>query len=171
MQPLHRHSVDPNTFDSSLTDTGALCASSGLRTGRSPNDKRVVLDDVTKDSIWWGKVNIPISPQGYARNRARTVDYLNLRPEIFVIDGYAGWDEKYRLNIRVICARPYHALFMKQMLIRGENAQFEKDFGKKIDFTVLNAGEFPADPTTEDVKNQTSVNVNFTTHELTVLGS
>ena len=49
MQPLHRHPVDPNTFDSSITDTGALCASSGLRTGRSPNDKRVVLDDGTKD--------------------------------------------------------------------------------------------------------------------------
>lgn len=70
-----------------------------------------------------------------------------------MIDGYAGWDPEHRLNVRVIAARPYHALFMKQMLIRGEDRQIQEDFKKKIDFTVLNAGEFPADPLTEDVKN------------------
>lgn len=62
MQPHHRHSIDPNTLDTTITDTGALCAYSGLRTGRSPTDKRTVLDEVTKDTVWWGKVNIPISP-------------------------------------------------------------------------------------------------------------
>lgn len=49
MQPHHRHSIDPNTLDTTITDTGALCAYSGLRTGRSPTDKRTVLDEVTKD--------------------------------------------------------------------------------------------------------------------------
>jgi phosphoenolpyruvate carboxykinase (ATP) len=56
---------------------------------------------------------MPISEAGYARNRKRVVDFLNIRPRLFIIDGYAGWDEKYRLNTRVICVRPYHALFMK----------------------------------------------------------
>ena len=50
---------------------------------------------------------------------------------------------------------------MKQMLIRGPHDQMRTDFGKRIDFTVLNAGEFPADPHTEDVTGPTSVNVNF----------
>ena len=49
MQPRHRIAVDPDTTDGSITDTGALCAYSGLRTGRSPMDKRTVLDDNTKD--------------------------------------------------------------------------------------------------------------------------
>jgi ATP-dependent phosphoenolpyruvate carboxykinase len=49
MQPEHIGSVDPSIFRSSITDTGALVASSGTKTGRSPKDKRVVEDEVTKD--------------------------------------------------------------------------------------------------------------------------
>lgn len=78
------------------------------------------MDETTKDTIWWGKVNIPIEPKGYARNRRRCIDFLNIRPRLFVIDGYAGWDPKYQLNCRVISTRPYHALFMKQMMIRAK---------------------------------------------------
>ncbi len=63
-----------------------------------------------------------------------------------MIDGYAGWDEKYRIKTRVISARPYHALFMKQMLIRGELADIKRDFTNGgPDFTIMNAGEFCAD--------------------------
>jgi phosphoenolpyruvate carboxykinase (ATP) len=111
--PEHLASTDTNIYNTTITDTGALSASSGLRYGRSPKDKRVVEDETTKDTIWWGKVNIPISPKAYEVNRQRAIDYINIRPRVFVIDGYAGWDEKYRLNVRVVCLRPYHALFMK----------------------------------------------------------
>ena len=88
-----------------------------------------------------------------------------------MIDGYAGWDEHYRLKCRIIATRPYHALFMKQMLIRGTNQQLDKDFTKGIDFTVMNAGEFSADPNTENVTSETSVAVNFKEKELTILGT
>lgn len=60
---------------------------------------------------------------------------------------------------------------MKQMLIRGTNDQLNKDFAKGIDFTILNAGEFPADPSTESCTSETSVCVNFKDKELTILGS
>ena len=60
---------------------------------------------------------------------------------------------------------------MKQMLIRAPNEQLNKDFANKIDFTILNAGEFSADPTTEGVTGQTSVSVNFKNKELCILGS
>jgi phosphoenolpyruvate carboxykinase (ATP) len=113
MMPEHLGSPDPNIYNTTITDTGALSASSGLRTGRSPKDKRIVEDEVTKNTIWWGDVNMPISEAGYARNRKRVIDFLNIRPRLFIIDGYAGWDEKFRLNTRVVCVRPYHALFMK----------------------------------------------------------
>jgi phosphoenolpyruvate carboxykinase (ATP) len=88
-----------------------------------------------------------------------------------VIDGYAGWDEHYRLKVRVIATRPYHALFMKQMLIRGSDKQLNTDFAQGHDFTIMNAGEFGADPTTENVTSSTSVNVNFKAKELTILGT
>jgi phosphoenolpyruvate carboxykinase (ATP) len=60
---------------------------------------------------------------------------------------------------------------MKQMLIRAPLEQLKKDFAKKIDFTILNAGEFLADPTTEQVKTQTSICVNFKEKELAILGT
>lgn len=171
MQPEHLKSVDPSIYATTIADSGALSVSSGSKTGRTPKDKRVVLDETTKDTIWWGKVNIPISPEGYARNRKRAVDFLSINPRLFVIDGYAGWDTDYRLKVRVISTRPYHALFMKQMLIRGTNEQLDTDFKKGIDFTIFNAGEFNADPHTENVTSETSVNVNFKAKELTILGT
>ena len=49
-------------------------------------------------------------------NRERAIDYLNTRETVYVFDGYAGWDPKYRIKVRVVCARAYHALFMNNMV-------------------------------------------------------
>lgn len=164
-------SINPHVSATTIADSGALSVSSGQKTGRTPKEKRVVLDETTKDKIWWGSVNMPISPQGYVRNRHRAIDFFNINPRLFIIDGYAGWDVDYRLKCRIIATRPYHALFMKNMLIRAPNSQLEKDFSQGIDFTVLNAGEFPSDPSTENVTSDTSVAVNFKEKELTILGT
>jgi phosphoenolpyruvate carboxykinase (ATP) len=77
------------------------------------------------------------SKQVWRINRERAVDYLNTRNRIYVVDGFAGWDERYRINVRVVCARAYHALFMRNMLIRPkpeELVHFEPDY------TIYNAG-------------------------------
>lgn len=65
----HISSVDPSIFETTITDTGALNCSSGARMGRSPTDKRIVYDEETKDTIHWGKVNIPITPTVFNFNR------------------------------------------------------------------------------------------------------
>jgi phosphoenolpyruvate carboxykinase (ATP) len=116
---------------------------------------------------------MPIQPIGYLRNKTRAIDYMNLAPRLFVIDGYAGFDPKYRVNTRVICTRPYHALFMKQMLIRDSEPNLHKSFvdSNGPGFTVINGGESYADPNTEDVKTPTSINVNFKENEIVILGS
>ena len=75
------------------------------------------------------------------------------------------------MNIRVVCGRPYHAIFMKTMLVRDTIDNLNKNFGDRIDFTILNSGEFWSDPLTEDVTCETSVNVNLQDKEITVLGS
>jgi phosphoenolpyruvate carboxykinase (ATP) len=108
---------------------------------------------------------------GYARNRQRAIDYFNMQPRIFVIDGYAGADQHYRKNVRIFSSRPYHALFMKQMLLRDTLAGLEESFKNGPEFTCLNSGEFLADPLTENVENPTSINVNFKDHEMVILGS
>lgn len=90
---------------------------------------------------------------------------------MFVIDGYAGWDKDFRKNCRIIVTRPYHALFIKQMLIRDEEPSLHEHFKNGPDFTVLNGGEFYADPKTEDMTSRTSICVNFKKKEMCILGS
>ena len=128
MKPEPVVSPDLSVLQTTITETGALSCSSGSRTGRSPKDKRIVMDDQTRERVNWGKVNIPISPESYAINKTRAVDFLNMCSRIFVVDQYAGWDEAYRLKVRVVCARPYHALFMKQMLIRDDPKKITESF-------------------------------------------
>jgi hypothetical protein len=70
-------------------------------------------------------------------NRERAVDYLNTRNRIYVVDGFAGWDERYRIRVRVVCARAYHALFMRNMLIRPQPEELEHF---EPDYTIYNAG-------------------------------
>lgn len=171
MLPELKSSFDPKVRDTRLSSTGALVNYSGKRTGRSPKDKRTVLDKHTKDRVWWGDVNMPLSPVAYEVNRARAVDYLNTRPYVFVIDGWAGWDPLYKLKCRVICNRPYHALFMKQMMIRPTPQQIEEDFKEGADVNIINGGEFHADPNTESVTNETCVSVNYSRNEIAILGS
>jgi ATP-dependent phosphoenolpyruvate carboxykinase len=88
-----------------LTSTGALSVRSGAKTGRSPKDKRVVAEPSSQDNVWWGPVNIQMSETNFMINRERAIDYINTRDRIYVIDGYAGWDEAHRIGVRVICCR------------------------------------------------------------------
>jgi len=172
MQPEHRTSVgDTTVYPTTITDTGALSVSSGAKTGRVPKEKRIVYDETTKDTIWWGDVNIPQEPIGYERNKTRAIDCINTAARIFVIDGYAGWDPKYRKRARIICTRPYHAIFMKQMLMRDTESRLQDQFSTGPDFTVINAGEYPSDPLTEGVTSKSSISVNFTQREMTILGT
>lgn len=57
--------ANPDTKPTCISSTGAMVAYSGDRTGRSPKDKRFVMDEVTKDTIWWGEVNIPLEYESY----------------------------------------------------------------------------------------------------------
>jgi phosphoenolpyruvate carboxykinase (ATP) len=109
--------ADPATLPTTLNSTGALVSYSGKRTGRSPKDKRTVKDSQTEKDIWWGNVNIPLTPEAHNLVESAAVAYLNTRDKIFVVDGYAGWDPANRLKVRIYCSRVYHALFMRNMLI------------------------------------------------------
>ena len=75
---------------STISDTGALIAYSGAKTGRSPKDKRIVSNPDSKDDIWWGKVNIAIDENTFLTNRERAVDYLNVCERLYVVDAFAG---------------------------------------------------------------------------------
>jgi phosphoenolpyruvate carboxykinase (ATP) len=154
---------------SAITDTGALVAYSGARTGRSPKDKRIVTDAQSENDVWWGPVNIPLDDLSFRINRERAIDYLNTRDRLYVVDGFAGWHPQHRLHIRVICARPYHALFMHNMLMRPTRDELMV-FGEP-DYVIFNAGEFPANRLTQGMSSKTSVDLSLKDHEMVILGT
>ena len=155
---------------SAITSSGALTTSSGEKTGRSPKDKRIVENPESAGNIWWGKINMKIDEETFMYNRARALDYLNTRKTIYVIDGFGGWDPKYRIKVRVICERAYHALFMHNMLIRPTPEEL-LEFGEP-DYVIYNAGVFRANPTiSPDLGSPTSVNINFEKGEFVILGT
>ncbi len=153
----------------SISDRGALIAYSGTKTGRSPSDKRVVQDPSSRDDVWWGSVNMPIEERVFAINRERAIDYLNICNPLYVIDGYAGWDPRHQLKVRVVCARPYHALFMHNMLIRPTQEQLA-NFGEP-DCTILNSGAFPANRLTTGMTSKTSIDLSLEQREVVILGT
>ncbi|CAO1634532.1 unnamed protein product [Sympodiomycopsis kandeliae] len=152
-----------------ISANGALINFSGKKTGRSPKDKRIVYEETSKDDVWWGPVNIKMDEHTFEINRERAIDYLNTREDIYVFDGFAGWEPAYRIKVRVICARAYHALFMHNMLIRPTREELE-NFGEP-DFIIYNAGQFPANRFTAGMTSTTSVEINFKRHEMVILGT
>src|ERR1700736_416976 len=142
-----------------IAENGALVAYSG--------DKRIVKHPDSEADVWWGTVNIPIQPVTFAINRERARDYLNIRDRIYCFDGFAGWD--YPIKVRIICSLPYHALFMHNMLIRPTKQQLA-EFGKP-DFTIYNAGAFPANSLISGMGSKTSIDLSIEDQEMVILGT
>jgi len=157
--------------DGKIVDTGALSVLSGMHTGRSPNDKRIVYYEEDKDYIWWDDVspNIKMQTNTFIINRETTINYLNSMKLLFVFDGYAGWNKDNRLKVRIICTRPYHALFMHNMLIRPTQDEL-LNFGNP-DFTLYNAGVFPCNRFMSDMTSSTSIDFDFRRKEILILGT
>jgi phosphoenolpyruvate carboxykinase (ATP) len=155
--------------EAEITNTGALSLKSGTKTGRSPKDKRIIERPESVDDIWWGKVNIKMDEHTFDINKQRAIDYFNTRTRIYVVDGFAGWDPAYQIKVRVICTRPYHALFMHNMLIRPTEHQLET-FGQP-DYVIYNGGEFPANAFTSHMNSRTSVDLCFERKEFVILGT
>jgi len=157
-------------YDGSIiVASGAIATDSGAKKGRSPKDKRVVEEPSSKDDIWWDSVNIPFSEDSFAKNKQLSIDYLNTCKQLYVVDGYGGWDPDSRIKVRIICSRPYHALFMHNMLIRP-TAEELASFGDP-DYIVFNGGEQKADASVEGVETETSVALNFASGEFVILGT
>lgn len=166
---LQEHGHPLYSSQSRITSTGALAAKSGKCTGRIPKDKRVVEEETTKDKVWWGKVNFPMSERDYKITRKRAIDFLNTRDHLYVVDGFANWDTKNQLKVRVICSTAYHALFMQNMLIRPTKAELQT-FGKP-DFFIYNSGEFTQGKVIMGEDSNGCIALNFKEMEMVILGT
>lgn len=165
---LYEHAIRYDK-DASIADNGALVAYSGAKTGRSPKDKRIVKNPQSENDVWWGAVNVALDARTFDVVRERAKDYLNICERLYCFDGFAGWDPNYRIKVRVICERPYHALFMHTMLIRPTREELAS-FGKP-DFVIYNAGRFPANKYTAGMDSTTSICLNLEDRTMVILGT
>ena len=93
-----------------LCDTGAIMCDTGKFTGRSPQDRFIVEDDLTRDQVWWGDINKPISEESFERLHTKMIGYLADK-KLYVRDAYAGADKTYRIKLRVVNTVAWHNLF------------------------------------------------------------
>jgi phosphoenolpyruvate carboxykinase (ATP) len=126
-----------------ITRTGAVAVDTGIFTGRSPKDKYVVLDDKTKDTVWWKSEkakfsdNKPITLEIW--NHCKNIALKQLSGKrLFVVDCYCGANKNTRLKVRFILEVAWQAHFVKNMFIRPEEDELENFIP---DFTVLNASK------------------------------
>lgn len=147
-----------------LTARGAFSALTGEPTGRSPKDKFIVREPEIENHIDWGNVNQPLSPDHFTRLRDRLTAYLEQR-DLFVFDGYACADPRYRLALRVITEKAWHCLFARCLFLRpppSELASFQPEW------TVLHACNFHTDPMRDGTRSHIAVVISFL-HKLVLI--
>ncbi len=154
-QELHQITLDNNQGVESAS--GALAVNTGEFTGRSPKDRFLVMDEETKNKVWWGEINIPFDSAKFDALYTKVADYLSEK-EIYVRDCYACSDENYRLNIRVINEYAWSNLFSYNMFLRPEESEL-KNFSE--DWIVVNAPGFQADPAIDGTRQANFSILNF----------
>jgi phosphoenolpyruvate carboxykinase (ATP) len=140
-----------------LTDTGAVVAVTGKKTGRSPQDRFLVAEPGSKDAIGWGKVNKPMDPDKALRLHEKVKTYFNGR-ELFVFDGWACADARHRLKVRLLADKAWHALFARCLLLRPTEAE-RADFIP--DVVIYCAADLHADPRRDGTPSETFIVLNL----------
>lgn len=126
-----------------LTELDTVNVMTGIYTGRSPKDKYIVLDDTTRDTIWWTTPeykndNKPISPEVWKDLKKLASEQLSNK-RLFVVDAFCGANENSRLKIRFIMEVAWQAHFVTNMFIRPSKEELAQ-FGEP-DFVVMNAAK------------------------------
>jgi len=142
-----------------ITRAGAVSVDTGIFTGRSPKDKYVVLDDTTKDTVWWKSEktkisdNKPITNEIWEHCKNLAAKQLSGK-RLFVVDCFCGANKSTRLAVRFVLEVAWQAHFVKNMFIRPEESELNKF---EPQFVVLNASK----TTNPDWKKQGLNSENF----------
>jgi len=140
--------------EAKLASEGPLVCLTGTYTGRSPQDRFVVGDAATDGEIWWGEVNRRFERERYEALWSRVRQYLADR-DLFVFDGYAGADPRYRLPVRVVTELAWHNLFARNMFLRESDGSRLAAFEPGM--TVVDAALFQADPGRDGTRGGTFI--------------
>lgn len=141
-----------------ITKEGPILVKTGKHTARAANDKFVVQEESTKDNIWWGEYNRPISSEKFNQILARVQAYCQ-DEELFVQDCYAGADPEYKMPVRIITEKAWHSLFARNMFITTDDQDELKKFVPE--FTVIAVPGFILDPKIDGTRSETGIILNF----------
>ena len=153
--PLVEHAI--RRGEGQLGSNGAIVATTGKKTGRSPKDKFVVKDALTASTVAWGAVNQPFDSAKFTALHERVLEYLDER-ELFVQDLFCGADTNYRLPVRFVNEYAWHNLFVRQLFLRPSAQELKSH---KAEFTVICAPGFKADPRRDGTASEAFVILNF----------
>ncbi|MBC9797435.1 phosphoenolpyruvate carboxykinase (ATP) [Sinomicrobium weinanense] len=157
LSPEKLHEITIKKGQGKTASSGALAINTGEFTGRSPKDRFIVKDDITRDKVWWGDINIPFDADKFDKLYQKVVKHLSGK-EIFVRDCYACADADYRTSIRVITECPWSNLFAYNMFLRPSLDELETF---ETEWTVINAPDFYADPEEDGTRQHNFAILNF----------
>ncbi len=149
-----------------LNNTGALVIKTGEFTGRSPQDKFIVKDAITENSVHWNNFNLPIDEKYFHQLKKKLLNYLGSKDEVWVRDAYACADPAYRLNIRVINENPWSNLFAHNMFLRPTEEELEEF---EPDWHIIQAPGFKADPSVDGIRQHNFAIASFI-HKTILIG-
>jgi len=151
-----------------MSNTGALVVNTGTFTGRSPLDRFIVKDDITKGTVDWGSINIPIDQESYQKLYDKMINYANGCEEIYSRDAYACASIKYRLNVRVHTEYPWQNMFAYNMFLRPSNKELATF---SPDWEVFAFPTVTADPSIHNTRQENFAIINFTEKKIIIGGT
>jgi phosphoenolpyruvate carboxykinase (ATP) len=154
LPPAHLYEHAVRRGEARIAAEGPLVADTGPHTGRSPQDRFVVKDSSIDGDIWWGDVNKPFERERFDALLAKAREHLRGK-DLYVFQGYAAADPRYRLKVRVITENAWHNLFARNMFIREEDGGILSSF--EPDFTVINVASLQADPQQDGTRTSTFI--------------
>jgi phosphoenolpyruvate carboxykinase (ATP) len=140
-----------------VAEGGPLVVSTGAHTGRSPNDKFVVRDKTTEKTVWWDN-NKAISPEHFALLKQDFLAHAQDK-HLYVQDLYGGADPAHRISVRVVCEYAWHALFIRNLLIRPAREDLA---GFVPQLTIIDLPSFKADTKRYGVRSETVIACDLT---------
>ena len=148
-----------------LSSTGALYTTTGKRSGRSPNDRFIVKEPSTSDSIDWGSVNRPIDATTFDTLWDRVFDYL-ANKERYVSHLHISQDDNHYIPVRVITETAWHGLYAKNMFVKK---QTYNPLSKKP-WTILHAANFVCVPKRDGTNSDGAVIIDFSQRKVLLAG-
>ncbi|MEO6190382.1 MAG: phosphoenolpyruvate carboxykinase (ATP), partial [Saprospiraceae bacterium] len=151
-----------------ISDQGALCIRTGEFTGRSPDDKFTVDNEITHDRVDWNKFNQPFDVQSFDKLWSKVCTYLNSKKEIYIQDNYACANPRYRISVRTIAEIPWSAQFASNMFIRPDDEDLNSF---SPDWTIYCAPGFKANPLEDHTRQHNFSIIDFEKKKILIGGS